>query len=136
MLNTYKRVVKILINGEYFDTIPSFNITILNEDEAAEKIKKYTWADLKKEHILVGSEGKQLASYQSRRNKGRLRFKNVCEWEEQIFKEEKETDLTITLCYFWEETKCSLNTILSYRDSEKAIQYLIERGITAIQGLR
>ena len=60
-----------------------------------------------------------------------LRFFDDSYWGETVFKQWKE-NITITKTYTYKEITPSLNEILSYYDSNKAIQYLLERGIQYI----
>lgn len=47
-----------------------------------------------------------------------------------IVKEEKQKDINIKVIWRYEEAHVSIQKILEYNDSEKAIKYLVERGLT------
>lgn len=55
------------------------------------------------------------------------------EKEYRDIKEWKTSDLHITLTIRYKEDSPSINEVMRYHDGEKAIQYLIERGLTIIK---
>lgn len=59
------------------------------------------------------------------------------DWETLMFshviKEWKTKNLNMTLKIYYKDCKCSLKDILNYRDSDVAIEYLMERGIKFVQ---
>lgn len=64
--------------------------------------------------------------------KDRKGFRRFARWEDclPIANEKKQKDVDISFCFKYEETQVSLQKILEYPNSEKAIKYLTERGLT------
>lgn len=64
--------------------------------------------------------------------KDRKGFRRFAKWEDclPIANEKKQKDVDISFCFKYEETQVSLQKILEYPNSEKAIKYLTERGLT------
>lgn len=64
--------------------------------------------------------------------KDRKGFRRFARWEDclPIANEKKQKDVDISFCFKYEEMQVSLQKILEYPNSEKAIKYLTERGLT------
>lgn len=50
-----------------------------------------------------------------------------------IVKQWKDPELNITIEYKYEKVNRSISEVLNYHDNEKALKYLVERGLTVIQ---
>lgn len=59
-------------------------------------------------------------------------FRRFARWEDcfPIANEKKQKDIDISFHFEYEETQVSIQKILEYSNSEKAIKYLTERGLT------
>lgn len=92
---------------------PNENIIKVNWDNAEEEILKIknVYPILPFE-IIKKRKGLQLFFHD-------YLFKNVKQWKE---------DLDVEIKTSWREYKPSLKEIMNFKDSDKAIQYLVERG--------
>jgi hypothetical protein len=89
---------------------PNTDIIKVNWDNAEEEIQKLDiWLPF---GITKKRKGLQLFFHD-------YLFKNVKQWKE---------DLDIEIKTSWREYKPSLKEIMNFKDSDKAIQYLVERG--------
>lgn len=103
---------------------------IADENEIKEKTIPITWENLKEVYYNFGLElpfniwdfkrGRVISFFE-----GCLTDKN-----RRDIKEWKTPELNMKLVITYEVIPCSLNTILNYWDSEKAIQYLRERKLS------
>lgn len=103
---------------------------IADENEIKEKTIPITWENLKEVYYNFGLElpfniwdfkrGRVISFFE-----GCLTDKN-----RRDIKEWKTPELNMKLVITYEVIPCSLNTILNYWDSEKAIQYLRERNLS------
>lgn len=104
--------------------------TIADENEIKEKTIPITWENLKEVYYDYGLElpfniwnfkrGRVISFFE-----GGLTDKNrrdIKEWKTPVL------DMKLVITY--EVWRCSLNDILNYWDSEKAIQYLRERNLS------
>ena len=103
---------------------------IADENEIKEKTIPITWENLKEVYYNFGLElpfniwdfkrGRVISFFE-----GCLTDKN-----RRDIKEWKTPELNMKFVITYEVIPCSLNTILNYWDSEKAIQYLRERNLS------
>lgn len=127
MLNTYEKYCDTYINGKLFNTTTPFwqSIVLLEDDEVKSETKTYTWKDVTGYKVFQNN----IYAYTKRNKKRFVVFENK-------YKMEKTPDLTVTFVTRYQKTQCSIKEILSYRDSERAIQYLVERGLNIFDELR
>lgn len=108
----------------------SCGFAIVDENEAKEETISITWENLKEIYWDYGCQlpfniwnfkrGRVLSFFE-----GAFRDKN-----RRDIHERKTPALDIKLVITYEVRRCSLNDILNYWDSEKAIQYLRERNLS------
>lgn len=125
----------IIINGrEIFHGSLWYSKTLLEENEISEEInKKYTWDDFENGKILFKYNGISAVFWRFFKKK-RLYVYGI--FDRTTVYELGEDELEFIVHYHWEETNCSINEILAMKDNEKAIHYLVERGMTAINELK
>ena len=104
--------------------------TIADESEVKEETIPITWENLEE---VYHDHGLSLAFNLWHFKRGRTIsfFEGIfIEKNRRDIKEWKTPTLNIKLVITYETFPCSLNTILNYWDSEKAIQYLRERNLS------
>lgn len=128
MLQYYRILYTTYKNG--VNVGDSCGFAIVDENEAKEETIPITWENLKKVYWDYGcrlpfniwnfKRGRVLSFFEGAfTDKNR---RNIKEW--------KTPALDIKLVITYEVWRCSLNDILNYWDSEKAIQYLRERNLS------
>ena len=128
MLHYYRVLYTTYNNGVKVGRTDGF--TIADENEIKEKTIPITWENLKEVYYDYGpnfpfnywnfKRGRVISFFE-----GCLTDKN-----RRDIKEWKTPTLNIKLVITYEIFPCSLNDILNYWDSEKAIQYLRERNLS------
>lgn len=128
MLHYYRVLYTTYNNGVKVGNTSGF--VIADENEIKEKTIPITWENLKEVYYNFGLElpfniwdfkrGRVISFFE-----GCLTDKN-----RRDIKEWKTPELNIKLVITYEVIPCSLNDILNYWDSEKAIQYLRERNLS------
>ena len=121
LYTTYNNEVKV---GSYC------GFTIADENEIKEETIPITWKNLEE---VYHDHGLSLAFNLWHFKRGRvISFFEGCltDKNRRDIKEWKTPTLNIKLVITYEIFPCSLNTILNYWDSEKAIQYLRERNLS------
>ena len=128
MLHYYRVLYTTYNNGVKVGNTSGF--VIADENEIKEKTIPITWENLKEVYYNFGLElpfniwdfkrGRVISFFE-----GCLTDKN-----RRDIKEWKTPTLNIKLVITYETFPCSLNTILNYWDSEKAIKYLRERNLS------
>ena len=128
MLHYYRVLFATYNNGVKVGNTSGF--IIADESEVKEKTIPITWENLKEVYYNFGLElpfniwdfkrGRVISFFE-----GCLTDKN-----RRDIKEWKTPELNIKLVITYEVIPCSLNDILNYWDSEKAIQYLRERNLS------
>lgn len=128
MLHYYRVLYTTYNNGVKVGNTSGF--VIADENEIKEKTIPITWENLKEVYYNFGLElpfniwdfkrGRVISFFE-----GCLTDKN-----RRDIKEWKTPELNMKLVITYEVIPCSLNTILNYWDSEKAIQYLHERNLS------
>lgn len=128
MLHYYRVLYTTYNNGVKVGRTDGF--TIADENEIKEKTIPITWENLKEVYYDYGlnfpfnywnfKRGRVISFFE-----GGLTDKN-----RRDIKEWKTPTLNIKLVITYETFPCSLNDILNYWDSEKAIQYLRERNLS------
>ena len=128
MLHYYRVLYTTYNNGVKVGRTDGF--TIADENEIKEKTIPITWENLKEVYYDYGlnfpfnywnfKRGRVISFFE-----GGLTDKN-----RRDIKEWKTPTLNIKLVITYETFPCSLNTILNYWDSEKAIKYLRERNLS------
>lgn len=128
MLHYYRVLYTTYNNGVKVGRTDGF--TIADENEIKEKTIPITWENLKEVYYDYGlnfpfnywnfKRGRVISFFE-----GSLTDKN-----RRDIKEWKTPTLNIKLVITYEIFPCSLNDILNYWDSEKAIQYLRERNLS------
>lgn len=122
MLKYYIPTTEVRIN-----TIEPFHINLyahkICENHPNTDVIKINWNNVEQEIYKIGLH---LPFGITKRRKGLqlffhdYLFKNVKQWKE---------DLDIEIKTSWREYKPSLKEIMNFKDSDKAIQYLVERGL-------
>ena len=125
----YYRVLYTTYNNEV-EVGHTSGFTIADENKIKEKTIPITWENLKEVYYDFGLElpfniwdfkrGRVISFFE-----GCLTDKN-----RRDIKEWKTPELNMKLVITYEVMPCSLNDILNYWDSEKAIQYLRERNLS------
>lgn len=128
MLHYYRVLYTTYNNGVKVGNTSGF--VIADENEIKEKTIPITWENLKEVYYNFGLElpfniwdfkrGRVISFFE-----GCLTDKN-----RRDIKEWKTPELNMKLVITYEVIPCSLNDILNYWDSEKAIQYLRERNLS------
>lgn len=128
MLHYYRVLFTTYNNGVKVGNTSGF--VIADENEIKEKTIPITWENLKEVYYNFGLElpfniwdfkrGRVISFFE-----GCLTDKN-----RRDIKEWKTPELNMKLVITYEVIPCSLNDILNYWDSEKAIQYLRERNLS------
>lgn len=128
MLHYYRVLYTTYNNGVKVGRTDGF--TIADENEIKEKTIPITWENLKEVYYDYGlnfpfnywnfKRGRVISFFE-----GGLTDKN-----RRDIKEWKTPTLNIKLVITYETFPCSLNDILNYWDSEKAIKYLRERNLS------
>ena len=127
MLNTYDVYYDTYVNDELVDSYHPFwsSIRILEEGKETHTITDtYTWDDIKGYKVIANN----IYGYIRHNKKRMVVFGHK-------FKMEKTPNLTIKIITRYEKTECSIKEILSHKDSSKAIQYLVERGLNVFDVL-
>lgn len=122
MLKYYIPTTEVRIN-----TIEPFHINLyahkICENHPNTDVIKINWNNVEQEIYKIGLH---LPFGITKRRKGLqlffhdYLFKNVKQWKE---------DLDIEIKTSWREYKPSLKEIMNFKDSDRAIQYLVERGL-------
>lgn len=137
MLEFYREKVFTYHNGTYIggelgglyleDKKPQDRTVKLTWDNLLENFAKdgvwyrFGWDKFKKGlAISFYSEDVSIIEYIKNKNK-----RGVQQW--------KNPELNITIEYKYEKVNRSISEVLDYHDSEKALKYLVERGLTVIQ---
>lgn len=128
MLHYYRVLYTIYNNG--VNVGESWDFTIADENEIKEKTIPITWENLKEVYYNYGTNfpfnywnfkrGRIISFF-----KGAFRDKN-----RRDIHERKTPVLDMKLVITYKVCHCSLNDIINYWDSEKAIQYLRERNLS------
>lgn len=128
MLHYYRVLYTIYNNG--VNVGESYDFTIADENEIKEKTIPITWENLKEVYYNYGTNfpfnywnfkrGRIISFF-----KGGFRDKN-----RRDIHERKTPVLDMKLVITYKVCHCSLNDIINYWDSEKAIQYLRERNLS------
>lgn len=127
MLKYYIPTTEVCINS-----IKPFNINLyarkICESHPNENIIKVNWDNVEEEILKIKNVYPILPFGITKKRKGLqlffhdYLFKNIKQWKE---------DLDIEIKTSWREYKPSLKEIMNFKDSDKAIQYLVERGLSA-----
>lgn len=128
MLRYYRVLFTTYNNGVKVGSSRGF--IIANENEIKEETIPITWKNLEE---VYQNHGLSLAFNLWHFKRGRtISFCDgiFVEKNRRDIKEWKTPALNIKLVITYETFPCSLNTILNYWDSEKAIQYLRERNLS------
>ena len=99
---------------------------IKDESEVKNLEWHYTWANI---HELCNNS--LMYAYTENRRKGRVLHVN----SEAIFREWKDTDMELTLKVEYKKHTPSLYEVVRFYDGEKAIQWMLERGLHTTEPL-
>ena len=125
----YYRVLYTTYNNEV-KVGSSCGFTIADENEIKEETTPITWKNIEE---VYHDHGLSLAFNLWHFKRGRVIsfFEGAfCDKNRHDIKEWKTPELNMKLVITYEVMPCSLNDILNYWDSEKAIQYLRERNLS------
>lgn len=128
MLHYYRVLFTTYSNGVKIGTINAF--TIADENEIKEETIPITWKNLEE---VSHDYGLNLSFTYREFKRGRvIRFSNktFCDKKHRKIYEWKTPVLDMKLVITYKVELCSLNNILNYWDSDKAIQYLRERNLS------
>ena len=128
MLHYYRVLYTTYNNGVKVGNTSGF--TIADESEVKEETIPITWENLEEVYYDYGLE---LPFNYCNFKRGRVIsfFSGAfCDKNRRDIHERKTPVLDMKLVITYETFPCSLNTILNYWDSEKAIQYLRERNLS------
>lgn len=101
---------------------------IINETEVSQETQEMiNWNNIK---IFYETNSFRLDFWIKETKKGLKIGDNHYSWN---IKQWKEPNLNMYAKTYYKEVKVSINEILRYNDNEKAIQYLIERGMNFIK---
>ena len=140
MLEFYREKVITYHNGEYIGS--ELGGVYLENKKPQDKTVELTWDNLLENYRKEGmfyrfgwnkfkkglvvsfySEDISIIEYIKNKNK-----RDVHQW--------KDSSLNITIEYKYEKVNRSISEVLEYHDNEKAIRYLVERGLTVIQKIK
>ena len=128
MLHYYRVLYTTYNNGVKVGNTSGF--TIADESEVKEETIPITWENLEEVYYDYGLE---LPFNYCNFKRGRVIsfFKGAfCDKNRRDIHERKTPVLDMKLVITYEVCRCSLNDIINYWDSEKAIQYLRERNLS------
>lgn len=128
MLQYYRILYTTYRNG--VNVGDSCGFAIKDENEVKEKTIPLTWDNLNE---IIYNYGPSLPFTTWNFKRGRIIsfFEGFfCDKNRRDIKEWKTPTLDVKLVITYKIIECSLNTILNYWDSEKAIQYLKERNLS------
>jgi len=127
MLKYYIPITEVRINS-----IKPFNINLyahkISESHPNENIIKVNWNNAEEEILKIKNVYPILPFEIIKKRKGlklffwNNLFLNVKQWKE---------DLNIEIKTTWKEYQPSIKMLMNFYDSDKAIQYLVERGLNA-----
>ena len=128
MLHYYRVLYTTYNNGVKVGNTSGF--TIADESEVKEETIPITWENLEEVYYDYGLE-LPFNYYNSKRGRVISFFEGAfCDKNRRDIKEWKTPELNMKLIITYEVMPCSLNDILNYWNSEKAIQYLRERNLS------
>ena len=129
MLKAVKKVREYYYKGELIRTY--YNNFIINESEFTEEVSTtITW-----ENVSIHCAKTLQRPFAIRScKKGKKIIFDYCDtgWIIRPIKQWKTSSIDIVIKEKYVEWKATINDILNYRDNEKAIQYLVERGMSII----
>lgn len=127
MLKTYNKTTIIKYKGEIINAIG--NMFISEEDLICTPEKQLSWTDLDEFYEKYGyacpfafyktSKGRKIELYD------KIIDGTVKEW--------KTSSPGISIAFIYDEKKYSINDILNYNNSDIAIRYLVEHGLSIIK---
>lgn len=128
MLHYYRVLYTTYNNGIKVGNTSGF--TIADENEIKEKTIPITWENLEEVYYDYGLS-LPFNYYNSKRGRVISFFSGAfCDKNRRDIHERKTPVLDMKLVITYEVWRCSLNDIINYWDSEKAIQYLRERNLS------
>ena len=128
MLHYYRVLYTTYNNGVKVGNTSGF--TIADESEVKEETIPITWENLEEVYYDYGLE-LPFNYYNSKRGRVISFFSGAfCDKNRRDIHERKTPVLDMKLVITYETFPCSLNTIINYWNSEKAIQYLRERNLS------
>ena len=128
MLHYYRVLYTTYNNGVKVGNTSGF--TIADESEVKEETIPITWENLEEVYYDYGLK-LPFNYYNSKRGRVISFFEGAfCDKNRRDIKEWKTPELNMKLIITYEVMPCSLNDILNYWNSEKAIQYLRERNLS------
>lgn len=126
MLNFYEKHAKYYHNDKEYYT--EYHNSIITSEEPKNYVENITWENLEENF----RKGKFPYSTWYARKKGKIFSFSDCFDSEHFSTKEWEEPLNIRIEYSFIHVNPSIKRIMDYSDGEKAIQYLVERGLSIV----